>query len=90
MLPRRRGLAARTVGQEVLVRDPESGKVHFLNGTAAVIWECCDGATSPGECERRLRESFTIPPEVDLAADIRETVAGFAEKGLIDEPGAPN
>jgi PqqD family protein of HPr-rel-A system len=87
-LPLRRDLPHRAVGQEVLVRDPETGKVHFLNATAGVVWECCDGRTSRRDCERRLREAFVMPDNIDLAADIRETLADFEQRGLIREPRA--
>lgn len=70
------------------MRDAVSGQVHFLNPTAAVVWECCDGRTSLAACVARLRASFTIPEAADIAADVRETVAGFRQKGLMDEPGA--
>jgi len=83
-LPRRRDLPSRVVGKEVLVREPGIGKVHFLNPTAALVWECCDGKTSARECERRMRAAFTIAAEADIAADIRQTVADFAQRGLID------
>ncbi len=84
MLPRRRDLSHRTVGQEILVRDPATGKVHFLNGTAALIWECCDGATTLEDCVSRLRQAYSVPADADLAADVRETLSGFRERGLVD------
>jgi hypothetical protein len=88
LLPRRRDLPQRSVGREVLLRDPAAGQVHFLNPTAALIWECCDGRTPLSHCERRLRDTFEIPAATDLAADIRETLSGFRTKGLLQD-GAP-
>jgi PqqD family protein of HPr-rel-A system len=84
LLPRRRDLAHRMAGQEALVRDAEGGMVHFLSPTAAVIYECCDGATNFSACEARLRDSFDVPPGTDLAQDIREALADFAKKGLLE------
>jgi len=89
MLPQRRDLVYRMAGQEALVRDAQSGMVHFLSPTAAVIWQCCDGATSFDLCEERLRDSFDVPTGADLAQDIREALADFAKKGLLEGPACP-
>jgi PqqD family protein of HPr-rel-A system len=83
-LPRRRELPTRVVGQELLVRDPQSGQVHFLSATAALIWDCCDGQTSFAECASRLNAAFAIPEGVDIGADIREALDDFARRGLLD------
>lgn len=88
LLPKHRLLAQRTAGRETLVRDPESTMVHFLSPTAALIWECCDGATSMADCEARLRGAFEVPPGTDLARDIQETLADFAKKGLLENSNA--
>ena len=83
ILPPRRDLPQRTVGQEVLVRDPDTGQVHFLNPTAALIWQSCDGATSLDACVRLLRTTFSIPEDIDLATDVGEIVTDFAQRGIL-------
>ncbi len=82
-LPLRRDLPSRQTGDELLVRDPASGQVHFLNPTAAVIWQSCDGATSVQACAEALRARFAVPNSVDLAQDVLRTVAAFERQGLI-------
>ena len=67
-----------------MLRDPESGRVHFLNASAAVVWNCCDGHTSLGECERCLRNRFVVPPVVDVRADVNHVLADLANRGLLD------
>jgi hypothetical protein len=84
-MPLRRDLPFRPAGQEGLVRDPQNGKVHFLNATASVIWECCDGETTVAECERRLRTTFVIPADAAVGDDIREVVRDFGRRGLLEE-----
>jgi hypothetical protein len=84
MLPCRRELPERIVGQEILVRDPDTGQVHFLNPTAGLVWQSCDGKTSLGECVRLLRAKFDVPEEADIAADVSEIVADFAQRGILD------
>ena len=85
LLPKRLDLPGRPVSTDLMLRDPETGRVHFLNSTAAVVWNCCDGDTSVHECEQRLRDAFTIPPSVDLLADIRAAVADLNRRGLLDD-----
>lgn len=84
-LPVRRSLPARSAGDEWLVRNPETGQVHFLNATAALVWRCCDGATTIESCERQLRESFSIPEGRMLAEEIRATVRDLESRGLIHD-----
>lgn len=83
-LPKRRPLGERRVGNEVLIRDPEQGQVHFLNVTAALVWECCDGRSTLESCLDRIRAECSVPVEVDLESDVRETLDGFASRGLLD------
>lgn len=82
-LPRRKALPSQSVQTELLIQDPVTRQVHFLNPSAVVIWEACDGETTVGECAARLRAAFDIPDGVDLAADIQETLRDFRRNGLI-------
>ena len=83
LLPERRNVSFRKVGKEVLIRDAETSQVHFLNPAGSIVWECCDGKTALDDCEARLRAAFVIPAQVDLVADIRETIADLDRKGLL-------
>jgi Coenzyme PQQ synthesis protein D (PqqD) len=85
LLPKRLDLPGRPVSRDLMLRDPETGRVHFLNATAAVVWNCCDGETSVAECAQRLRSAFAVPPSVDLLADIRAAVTDLNRRGLLDE-----
>jgi hypothetical protein len=67
-----------------MLRDPETGRVHFLNGTAAIVWQCCDGQTSIDECERRLRSAFAVPASVDVHADILAATLDLLRRDLLD------
>ncbi|MBV9851362.1 MAG: PqqD family protein [Armatimonadetes bacterium] len=84
LLPRRRDLPVRPAGRDLLVREPEDGRVHFLNASAALIWECCDGETTLATCVQRLRSAFPIPAETDLDEDIRAAVADLSARGLLE------
>ncbi len=84
-LPQRREIQFRSLEGEAMVRDPESGRVHFLNPTAALVWAHCDGTATVSTCEAALREKFQVGPEVDLQADIHEAVRHFRALGLLVE-----
>ena len=83
-LPRRLELPHRLAGSELLVTVPETGHVHFLNETAAYVWNCCDGVTTLGDCADRLREEFEAPAEIDVAADVLETIGNLSSLGLLE------
>ena len=85
LLPRQRALPGRPAGGDTLLRDPDTGTVHFLSPTATVVWECCDGKTLASECLARLRTTFAVPEGTDLTADLAETVEDFRRKGLLEE-----
>ncbi|MDR3709203.1 MAG: PqqD family protein [Capsulimonadaceae bacterium] len=84
LLPTRRELPSRKAGTDILVRNTDTGSIHFLNPTAAVIWNCCDGATTAEQCAERLISEFSIPAGHDIATDIRQIVATLVENGLVN------
>ena len=83
-LPCRKTLSSQNVHSELLIQDPTTGKVHFLNPSAALIWNACDGQTDVEQCAARLRDAFDIPEEADLSADILVTLADFRQRGLVE------
>ena len=53
---RKRGLLIEKLPDEVLVYDLERKKAHCLNGSAALIWNHCDGKTSVEGISRILQQ----------------------------------
>jgi Coenzyme PQQ synthesis protein D (PqqD) len=45
---------------ETLVYDLARNKAHCLNRTAALVWRCCDGRTSPAEIARQVGAQLNI------------------------------
>ena len=84
LLPKRRDLPARPAGKEILLREPEDSRVHFLNASAALVWGCCDGETTLADCAQRLRAAFRIPAGMDLEEDIHVAVADLSARGLLE------
>jgi hypothetical protein len=84
LLPKRRDLPTRPAGKELLVREPDESRVHFLNASASIVWECCDGNTSYDQCIARLRTAFPIPDGADLVSDIRAALDDLSERRLLE------
>jgi hypothetical protein len=83
-LPKRKPLPQRMAGEELFITDPATGQVHFLNATAALVWECCDGAVSLQDCSERLRACFEMPKDVNLINDISDIIRLFEKQGLLE------
>lgn len=48
---------------EMLVYDLDSHQAHCLNKTVALVWQNCDGRTSPAEIVKRLEDQLQAPCE---------------------------
>lgn len=80
----KKGLAYRRVGGELFVVDGAAGKLHELNGSAALIWE----GLAAGKTEARIAGLLAEEFEVDLAgalADVKGFAAELARAGLVEE-----
>ena len=58
------GLEVEEVRDGVTVFDPATGRVHYLNATAAIVFTLCDGTHSASEIARFVAEAFELdePP----------------------------
>lgn len=70
-----------------VVYQPQSDRVHFLNQTAALVLELCDGQCTPGDIETWVAEAYGIEatPLQNLTAELLEK---FVTEGLVSR-GAP-
>jgi PqqD family protein of HPr-rel-A system len=60
-----------------------SKQYYVLNTVAARIWQLCDGTRPVAEITEWVQNEFDVPPE-QVAADVSQTVEGFAELGLVE------
>jgi Coenzyme PQQ synthesis protein D (PqqD) len=67
-LPRKREqqLVIDELPDEVLVYDLDRHKAHCLNHTAALVWQHCDGRSTPSQIARRLTKKLRAPFNEDL------------------------
>ena len=82
-------LAARMLGDEMMVMSASTSTLFTLNEVAAAVWKAADGATSLDEIvTNRICSHYEITPEVALR-DVENLVEQLASHGilvLLDEP----
>lgn len=77
------GVSGRRLGEDLMLYDPESDKVHVLNETAALIWNLLDGTNTIEKIEEILRQTFKDAKTRDISGDVKETLEKLKQEGLI-------
>jgi hypothetical protein len=69
------------VSDGFVVYHPERDRVHFVNHTAAVVLELCDGTKSDAEIAGLVQRCYELPepPEVEVA----DCLTQFRAEGLV-------
>ncbi|MGA8762199.1 MAG: PqqD family protein [Candidatus Sulfotelmatobacter sp.] len=86
-------IAARMLGEEMLVMSGQGSTLFTLNPTATILWQAADGATPLDEIvERRICPRFDVEPAQALR-DAEELAEGLAQHGILlvsEQPIATN
>jgi hypothetical protein len=85
MRPRRAdGLELNDVTDGFLVYQPARDRVHYLNPTAAILLQICDGSLRAAELPPFLATAFDLaaPPQAEVAACLIKLLA----EGLLEKP----
>ena len=73
----------RKFGTEVLLYHPASTQALYLNATAALIWELCNGQRTAAEIAELLRGAF--PDATDAIDDeVESTLRNFVEHDAVE------
>ena len=82
-------VAARTIGDELMIMSSRDSQLFSLNETAALLWHAADGAT-PLEriVARELCAAFDVDPDTALR-DARALVDELAAHGILRVSDAP-
>ncbi len=64
-----------------IIDQPETGKVHFLNPTAVLVYEACDGKRSVEEIEALVQQTFDLPEPP--TKPIRDCLANLLAEKLL-------
>ncbi len=80
--PRRLDITMCELDGEIVLSEPETGEMYYLNQTAATVWEGCDGATTTRAMAQTLVARNCV--SFDEALDhVEQVVAWLAETGLL-------
>lgn len=86
--PRRRAdIVLQDVGGEAILIDPRTDEAHVLNGSAARLWQLCDGERTLDQLATEFGAIYELTA-ADVADDVREVLGELARLKLI-EPSAP-
>jgi Coenzyme PQQ synthesis protein D (PqqD) len=91
-LARSTAIAARALGEEMMIMSASNSTLFTLNEAAKVIWEAADGATPLEEIvTRKICAQFDVAPEIALkdAEGLVEVLAGHGLLLLSDQPIVP-
>jgi hypothetical protein len=84
--PRRRtDIVLQDVGGEAILIDPRTDEAHVLNGSAARLWELCDGVRSMDELAAEFGAIYDLTA-ADVIDDVREVVAELIRLDLVESP----
>jgi len=76
-------IAARKLGEEMLVMSAQGSTLFTLNPTATILWQAADGATPLHEIvERRICTEFEVKPEEALR-DAETLAEDLAKHGIL-------
>ncbi len=76
-------IAARMLGEEMLVMSGQDSTLFTLNPTATILWQAADGATPLDEIvERRICSGFDVKPE-EAMRDAEELAENLARHGIL-------
>jgi hypothetical protein len=75
------GIEVNRVADGYVVYDPERDRVHYLNPTAVLLFELCDGRRRAADLPRLLQSVYALPepPLTEVAAYLEKLLA----EGLI-------
>lgn len=85
---RSKTVATEAVGDGLSVFDPEQKQSFVLNATSALVFEHCDGQTSPQQLAELLRRKLNVPP-AEASQLMRFALDELEAAGLLESGAAP-
>ena len=88
-IARAHDVAARLIGDEMMIMSGRNSSLFSLNETAAVLWQAADGVTPLSRIvERDICTRFEIDAESALR-DAEQVAAALAEHGILRVAPSP-
>lgn len=82
------GVLAATIGDELVLYDPDRGRAHRLNRSAAAVWEGLQAGLAGDDLVAVLAEAFAVEPAA-VATDVATMLDVLAGEGLVAGTGLP-
>ena len=79
----REDVVFRKVGEDWVLFDSRSQKIHVLNLSGALVWSFCTGDSDVPSIEAEVRKAFGIALQDPQVA---EALEGFLQEGLLLSP----
>lgn len=76
-------VAIERVGQDVILYDRRSGRAHVINGSAARVWDLCDGRATLGEITAAFAAAYGLAPSA-VSDDVAAIMATFRSLKVIE------
>jgi len=74
---------------EAVIYDELTSQIHYLNRTATIVFNLCDGRATIPEFSKDIAEAFALkPPEVER--QVRSLVRSFREAGFLEGKPGPS
>ena len=81
VLVRAEGLDVNDVTDGYVIYQIEADRVHYLNKTAAIVFELCDGARGADDIVARVGKMFEVEGTAD--AEIEACLQSLIKEGLV-------
>jgi hypothetical protein len=78
---RAEGIEVNEVTDGCIVHQPDRGRVHYLNNTAAIVLELCNGQTPAAEMPRLIQRAFEL--KASPAEEVDECLQTLRREALI-------
>ena len=75
------GIEINRVADGFIIYQPADDRVHYLNQTAAVVFEFCNGRNSPQTIAEAVGDLFDLPQPP--AREVADCLDDLSRKGLI-------
>ena len=75
------GLEINPVEDGFMIYQGEKDRVHYLNHTAVLILELCDGRNTPARIATLLKNAYGLPEAPEK--EVTETLVKLTEEGLV-------
>jgi hypothetical protein len=79
-----------SIGNECLALDGSTGSCHVLNETAGWLLSVSKDFVSLEHAVELARMRYTVPDDVDLAAEIEGVVLEMERRGIVETNSTPS